>query len=436
MSTPPEYLCNAYREMSDLGLQAQLDDMANELLDRYEELTLLYSLGASFADLLDAEQICEIALEKAGTAIGASKAIVALATEGGELRAVSVRGTDRLSKGGVTEYVARSGRELLLHRGEPAPAGATRDDTDGGPILSMPLLPPDTSEPLGALTLAGAADGEAFTSGDAKLARAIAGQLAAAVYRGRLVNSLRASEAVRRDVEIAAGIQRTLLPEAPPSLPGVEIAAVCVAAGNVGGDYYDFVVDDEGRLAVVIADVAGHSIGSALMMAMARTILRLELAEGKSPAEVLAATNEALFDDLVGSALFITAFCARLDPRTGQLDYANAGHNPPLVRRTTGEPEELDADGAAIGILRTVEFEGRATTLAGGDLLLLYTDGVTEAAGPTGEQFGEERLREALDDSPAAELIDRVFRRVREHASGAPQGDDITLVVVRTTPST
>jgi serine phosphatase RsbU (regulator of sigma subunit) len=287
---------------------------------------------------------------------------------------------------------------------------------------------------LGALTLAAKPDGARFTAGDAKLATAVATQLAAALYTSRLVESLRAAEAVRREVEIAAGIQRALLPERPPDLPGAELAALCVPAANVGGDYYDLLVDEEGRLSVVIADVAGHSVGSALMMAMARSVLRRELASDADPAAVLRATNTALFDDLARAGLFITAFCAQFDPASGALEYANAGHNPPLLRRAAnGETRELDADGVALGILRDAEFEHGSAALGPGDVVLLYTDGVTEAAGADG-QFGEERLRAALGDMPAGELVDAVYAAVRAYAGDA-RGDDVTLVALRAEPA-
>ena len=419
--------------MTDPTRQAQLDEMTAELLDRYEELTLLYDLGASFASVLDVGSICSIAVEKATRAIGADKGIVALeGDDDGVLYAAAMRGTDHLSPGGITEYVARTGRELLLHEDEPPPAGASRDDTENGSVLSVPLLPPGDAPPLGALTLTAKHGAARFTSGDAKLANAVATQLAAAVQRSRLVGSLQAAEAVRHEVEIAAGIQRSLLPGTPPVLEGVSIAALCVPAANVGGDYYDFSVDEKGRVSLVIADVAGHSIGSALMMAMARTILRRELHEGSDPAAVIASTNEALFDDLVRSALFLTVFCVRFDPASGLLEYANGGHNPPLLRRASGELLELDADGAAVGILRAVEFERGRVSLAHGDALLLYTDGVTEAMRADGDQFGEDRLREVFVDLSPQELVETAYSAARAHAGvGSSQGDDITLVALR-----
>jgi sigma-B regulation protein RsbU (phosphoserine phosphatase) len=411
-------------------LQVQLDEMTAELIDRYEELTLLYQLGADLASLFDVDEVCAIGLEKAVVATGATQGLVAVSEDAG-LRVAALHGTDRKTPGGITDYVATSGVELLLHEDEPAPGGVSRVGAGRGPVLSVPLLPPGEGSPLGALTLAAKTDGTRFTSGDAKLAGAVANQIAAAVFRNRLVATLRTAEAVRREVEIAAGIQRTLLPGAPPDLPGVALAALCEPAANVGGDYYDYLVDGSGRLSVVIADVAGHSIGSALMMAMARSILRREIAEGKRPDEVLAATNDALFDDLVRSELFFTVFCARLDPATGALEYANGGHNPPFVRRADGRREELDADGAAIGIVRDVGFEHGETALASGDTLLLYTDGAPEALSPEGEQFGEQRLQAAIGGDTPAELVDSIFADVRSHAGGARQGDDITLVALQ-----
>lgn len=413
--------------MSGHELERQLEEMTIELLDRYEELSLLYDLGGSLASVFEIERICEIALEKAARALGVAEALVALNGELGLELAAAVGGA-ALDAGGITAHVAATGRELLLHDVDPGPAHAPR--VAGQPVLSVPLLAPGEDAAIGALTLAGKHDGLGFDAGDAKLARAVATALAAAIHTSRLVDARRAAEVVRREVEIAAGIQRTLLPESPPDLPGIELAALYVPAASLGGDYYDFVVDVSGRLSVVIADVAGHSIGSALMMAMARSILRRELAEGGRPATVLEATNRALFDDLVHAGLFITAYCARFDPVSGALLYANAGHNPPLLRRAaTGDVVTLDADGASLGILPAPAFEQGEAQLEPGDALLLYTDGVTEAAGPGG-QFGEERLEALFDSLPPRELVDGIYAAVRAHAGDA-RGDDVTLVAMR-----
>lgn len=238
------------------------------------------------------------------------------------------------------------------------------------------------------------------------------------------------------EVQMAAGIQRGLLPGAPPEVAGADLAGWCLPAAKVGGDYYDLLVDERGRLTLIVADVAGHSIGSALLMAMARSVLRREAAQGAGPAAVLAETNRAMFGDLVNAGLFITIFCARFDPSDGSLAYANAGHNPPLLGRgSEAEPVELDADGAAIGFLDEVAFEQRSDALAVGDVLLLYTDGVVEAPGVDGSQFGEQRLAELVRElgGGAERLVQAVVAAVGDHTGGGAQHDDVTVVALRRT---
>jgi serine phosphatase RsbU (regulator of sigma subunit) len=239
---------------------------------------------------------------------------------------------------------------------------------------------------------------------------------------------------LQNEVAMAAGIQRGLLPTEPPVVPDTDLAGLCLPAANVGGDYYDLILDDEGRLVILIADVAGHSIGSALLMAMARSVLRREVAQGHSPAAVLGATNTAMFGDLVNAGLFITMFCAVYEPATARLTYANAGHNPPVLARAAGGTLELDGDGAAIGFLEHVEFEELTEEIGPGDALLLYTDGAVEAMGAGDEPFGEERLAEtvsAMAPAGAQAMIDAIVGALNDFTGGAHQRDDITMVSLR-----
>jgi len=419
---------------------ADVEELAAELLGRYEEVTILYALSEALGSIVEIPRLCEVALEQALQTLGARRGFVVLA-DGGELRVAATLNEQRLQPGktipsgrGITAQVAVTGRRLLVHPDEAHGDGAARGGTFEA-VLSVPLA---TSEEaalegaLGALTLIGKPAGERFKAGDAKLATAVAAQLAAAIQKTRYIEELREAERVQREVELAATIQRSLLPAAPPAVPGISLAGRCAPAANVGGDYYDFLAG-HGGVSLLIADVSGHSIGSALMMAMARSILRREIGEGKRPAEVLAAANVTLFEDLVNSALFITAFCARYDPATRELAYANAGHNLPLLRRADDTVEELDADGAALGILPDIAFEERRTTLAPGEIVVLYTDGVVEARALGGEHFGEERLAHLLSGAargPEA-LADDVYAAVRTHTGDVPQQDDVTLVVLR-----
>jgi sigma-B regulation protein RsbU (phosphoserine phosphatase) len=245
-------------------------------------------------------------------------------------------------------------------------------------------------------------------------------------------------EAIQAEIDLAATVQRGLLPAAPPVLAGVELDGRCVPAANVGGDYFDYLIDRLGRVILIIADVAGHSISSALLMAMARSTLRREVDGSTGPAELIDLTNRALFADLVHAELFITAFCASYDPATRQLQFANAGHNRPLLRRARdGSLVELDAEGTSLGILEDGGYEQQELELEPGDLLLIYTDGVVEAAGVEEVQLGDERLAEVVaqcDGFSPTELIDTVFGAVQKHLGPRQQQDDVTLVALRVAP--
>jgi serine phosphatase RsbU (regulator of sigma subunit) len=411
--------------------------MAAELLDKYEELTLLYDLNAAFRSVFDVAELCEIALAKACQVISSERAYVAL-KEGGTVSVAAARDADELIGEsepvgeGVSGHVVATGKQLLLHKGEDFADSARATDA----VLSVPVVCSEEDEStrvLGALTLLGRPAGDRFTAGNAKVASAIAGQLGAAIASSRLVDSLREAERIEQEVEIAAEIQRSLLPSRAPELPGLEVAGLCIPAARVGGDYYDLIVDGEGRLSLVVADVAGHSVGSGLLMAMGRSVIRREVLERKSPSEVLAATNAMLFDDLVRAGLFITLACARYEPSTRRLAVANGAHNPPLLRRIDGDVVELDADGMAVGMIDGAEYEETEVVLEPGSVVLLYTDGVTEARNAAGEQFGEARLKELLADAgrlAPMDVIGRITQAVREQVGGDQQQDDVTVVVL------
>jgi serine phosphatase RsbU (regulator of sigma subunit)/CHASE3 domain sensor protein len=239
---------------------------------------------------------------------------------------------------------------------------------------------------------------------------------------------------VRLEVARAATLQRQLLPERPPPGARIELAGACLPAADVGGDYFDYLVDDRGRVTLLIADVAGHGIASALLMAMVRQVVRREVLAGAAPDEVLRAANAELHDDLVTVELFVTAFCARIDRGAGVLQFANGGHNRPFLRRSDGTVSELDADGMAIGLLADAPFEAGETAFAAGDAVVLFTDGVVEAEDPDGRPLGDRRLQEmveGMEGTAPESAVALVVGAVREHVAGRPVRDDVTVVVGR-----
>ncbi len=236
---------------------------------------------------------------------------------------------------------------------------------------------------------------------------------------------------MEEEVRTAADVQRGLLPSNPPVVPGALLGGLSIPAADVGGDLYDFIVAPSGEIVLVIADVSGHSISSALLMAMARAIIRDRIEGGLAPHDVLEATNAAMHADLANACLFITLFCASYDVATGSLTFASGGHNPPLLRRADGRVETLDADGLPIGVLPHVGFELGRCRLGPGDLVLLYTDGVVEAGMEHGDPFGEERLIALVAASgqlAPRELGGVIHAAVVDYAGAASsRRDDITV---------
>ncbi|OHB32949.1 MAG: hypothetical protein A2X79_03645 [Desulfuromonadaceae bacterium GWB2_53_15] len=244
---------------------------------------------------------------------------------------------------------------------------------------------------------------------------------------------------IMRELEIAQEVQQSLLPAHPPELPRVLVACNCVPASSVGGDYYDFFSPGGQILDAVIADVAGHSFGSALLMIAARSVLQAKVHAEHSPGKLLAEVNDLLYEDLSRAELTLSMFYARLDIGTTTLVYANAGHTRPLLFRSRdGSFEELDADGLLMGVRKDVIFEENTTQMANGDILFLYTDGVTEAENADGLFFGDERLREVIAESCGQhpeEILTAIFRNLAAFIGDKDLSDDITITILKVIPA-
>lgn len=241
---------------------------------------------------------------------------------------------------------------------------------------------------------------------------------------------------LEQELRIGRQIQRSLLPRQLPERSGWEFAAFYQSARQIGGDLYDviLVADNPDILHLVIADVTGKGVPAALFMAFSRTILRTESRTNPSPSAVLHQANHAVVQDM-GSRLFLSAFFATLDTRQGRLCYANAGHDWPLwFRAATGQVEPLAVSGLLLGVLPHVTPPEAEIDLAVGDVLVLYTDGVTEARDKRGEMFGEDRLAaaiKAIAHCSAQEIVDRIAAAVAHITGDTPPNDDLTLMVIK-----
>jgi phosphoserine phosphatase RsbU/P len=239
---------------------------------------------------------------------------------------------------------------------------------------------------------------------------------------------------MKRDIEIAHEIQRWLLPRRAPDVAGIDIAFTTRPAQTIGGDYYDaFQRSGRGPLLIAVADVAGKSVPAAMLMATSQASLRALASSRHSLSELVGGLNRQMCSNC-NTGRFTTAFIAELDPTTGALHYLCAGHNPPILRRANGSVERLKSDNIPLGIELAEIYQVGVSDLAPDDVLLIYTDGVTEARNRGRQQFGEDRLIAILKNSGeqrAAMTLADLLRSLAEFVGNAPQHDDITCMVVR-----
>jgi phosphoserine phosphatase RsbU/P len=246
-----------------------------------------------------------------------------------------------------------------------------------------------------------------------------------------------ARERINAELRIARDIQSSMLPRVFPPFPGrkeFELYAVMEPANEVGGDLYDFFFVDENRLCVLVGDVSGKGVPAALLMALTKTLLRSEATRGYSASEILARVNNALCAEN-DEGMFVTVFCLLLNTQTGEAEYCTAGHNPPLLCSNDGAAEFLQAEpGSVVGFQENVTYRSSIIHFKRGELLLLYTDGVTEAENPKQELFSEDRFRScvaALHGQGVRELIDGVKNDLALHTQGHPPSDDLTLLALK-----
>jgi serine phosphatase RsbU (regulator of sigma subunit)/anti-sigma regulatory factor (Ser/Thr protein kinase) len=314
-----------------------------------------------------------------------------------------------------------------LHLGSPA---LERLRTEGI-VLVLPLV--SQGELVGLVNLGPRLSEQDYSSDDRKLLADLAAQAAPAVRVAQLVRQqqeeVRERERIEQELRVARVIQQTLLPKELPSLPGWQLNAYWQPARAVGGDFYDFIPYEDGRLAICIADVTDKGVPAALVMASARSIIRAAAERLVSPGAVMERANELLCPDIPQN-MFVTCLYILLDPVSGHIIYANAGHNLPS-QCTAGGVVDLRATGMPLGLMPGMSYEEKEADIAAGDSVLVYSDGLTEAHSPEGEMFGFPRLRELLAANAGAPMIEFLRHQLAEFTGPDwEQEDDVTFVVV------
>jgi phosphoserine phosphatase RsbU/P len=277
---------------------------------------------------------------------------------------------------------------------------------------------------------------DAYHEGHLELVTAFAAQAAVAVERARLTAEQLERRRLEKELAIAREIQASFLPDRAPEVPGFDLAGTTQAHDEVGGDYYDFIQVSETRIGIAIADVSGKGIPAALIMAGFRMSLLAEIRNEFAIRAVMRKVNSLLHES-TDRDKFVTAFYGLLDTRNRVLIFSNAGHNPPVLFRSGGKIEYLEEGGVALGVLAAAEYEDRPIALRPGDVLVLYTDGISEAESPSGELFGQRRIEQVVaahTDLDARGIMETLIRAARDWAGERGPQDDLTLVVLRVSP--
>jgi phosphoserine phosphatase RsbU/P len=308
------------------------------------------------------------------------------------------------------------------------------------PQLLLPLTV--KQKLLGIISLGQKRSEAPYSSGDVRLLKSVAMQTALALSNAELTSAIAVEigrrEKLNREIEIAREVQERLFPQRLPEIAGLDYFGFCRTALGVGGDYYDFLALPDGKLGVALGDVSGKGIAAALTMASLQASLRADaLRAGNDLAGLITRVNGMLYDASTEDR-YATLFYAQYDPTTHLLSYVNAGHCPPILLRRGGKNgavERLDqAGGTVVGLLPECAYEQAEVSLSPGDLLVIYTDGFSEAMSPNLTEWGEERLIRAIaacDGLPTKDSITKIIQAADAFASGAPQSDDMTLVILR-----
>jgi sigma-B regulation protein RsbU (phosphoserine phosphatase) len=301
------------------------------------------------------------------------------------------------------------------------------------------LLPLSLNEKvLGIMSLGPKQSEEPFSPTDLRLLDSVAAQTGLALENGRLTEAIkvevRAREKHNRELELGREVQERLFPQAYPAIPGLDYAGACRPALGVGGDYYDFIPISNGGLGIAIGDISGKGIPAALLMATLRAFLRGQaINHATDLSAVIANLNRLVFESSAPNR-YATFFLGTYDSGTRILRYVNAGHNAPMVIRNANEVVRLEAGGSVVGLLQGGAWEHGQVQLEPGDVLAAFTDGISEAMNESDEEWGEEQLikaTRALPGAPPRVILEHIMRLADEFAAGAPQFDDMTLIVAR-----
>jgi sigma-B regulation protein RsbU (phosphoserine phosphatase) len=382
------------------------------------------------------QQIASLVFE----AVPADRCLIMMREAGEDLKVSVARLRDREGEVGeirvsrmVMEEVIGKAKSVLTSDAQHDPRFMSSTMTIQG-IRSVLAVPLGVGENVFGIIYADSPIAEGrFTEDHLKVLTTLASVAAIRVENARLLEEQMDRERMEHELQLASEIQQRFQPTAPPQVPGYELQGISFPCYEIGGDYYDFIEREDGRLVIALGDVSGKGTAAALLMSSLHAAVHAQASSHNSLVETIGEVNRYLAENTPANR-FVTLFYAELDPQAGALSFLNAGHNPPLIVHAAGTVEQLASGGLPLGIQPDALFREGRTQLLPGDVLVVYSDGVSEAGNPQGEEFGSMRLMEVVSrnmDASAAGIRDRIEAALTKWAQGTPAADDITLVIVK-----
>lgn len=409
----------------------------NELLGLISKVGVALLSSSGLDDTLD--QVAALVFE----AVPAERCVIMLrdeAEEGGmKIMVARLRKKDkkieevRISRT-VMDEVMKNGKSVLTSDAQHDPRYASQTMALLGirSVLAVPLSV-DESEVFGIIYADSPTTETTFTEEHLKILTTLASVASIRVENARLLDERFERERMERELELATEIQQRFQPSAPPVMDEYEFQGISFSCYEIGGDYYDFIQKSDGKMLIALGDVSGKGTAAALLMSSLHAAIHAQVTAKTSLYQTIKSVNEYLSENTPTNR-FVTLFAAELDPKTGIINYINAGHNPPLFGRADGRVEQLASGGFPLGIMPMAEYEVGQIEIGVGESLIIYSDGVSEAVNLKDEEFGMERLTSVISKNikaSASGMRDKIEFALSSFTQTAPANDDITLVIVK-----
>lgn len=395
---------------------------------------VLLRAGRELAGQKSLAELFEVIMDLSLEAVGAGRGVL-MTLEGDDLKVRASRGNGFQISSKVRDDVIKQGKSVLVIDALTDKAFRERASIVQQNIRSMLAVPLQAKDRVIGLIYVDSPNMiRPFTAEDLNLLTVMANVAAIRIEHARLIEVEQTERLLATELDQAAKIQKGLLPQSAPQVPGLDLAGNTSACRTVGGDYYDFLTYPDGRVGMLVGDVAGKGMPAALMMSSLQARVQVLFEEPDDLARKVARLNKAITTNCPDNR-FITFFICVIDTARGELTYCNAGHNPPLLVRKSGEVEKLTTGGIILGIMANMPYAEAKVPFGPGDVLVLFSDGITEAARvDIDEEFGEDRLAEVIranSNRPGTEIIDTLIQSVFTFTQGAPPADDMTVVISR-----